>query len=360
MKKAFFNTMVISIFVCAILSCSGKNKVTEIQPIIINFENCKMVDISDSLRVKIVPLEINSEALLSQIEILDFLNDKVYILSHNKVVVFDKNGKFLTVIGTMGAGPGEYKNLSGFYIKNETIFLVDEGFQKVFAYDENGKYLYSTSILQETGKISVVYPIEDGLFIAKNGYFGNNTQIPSICVLNEQYKKIRDIENRYLSDGTIMPDNFYPFQDHILYWEFFNDTIFSIVNQKELTPKYIVDFQEYAIPAEVKQSGNVLDILHYYISSPQDSKLSSLIKYIHEDASYIRFVFMQKEQIVNYVKYDKKLQQARLYRIIDSCNKLSPTLFMQYRDETIIIAANIIDSEDNPVLVFINEKDYVE
>jgi hypothetical protein len=142
----------------------------------------------------------------------------------------------------------------------------------------------------------------------------------------------------------------------VLYWEFFNDTIFSINRKGELQPKYFVNFQEYAIPAHVRRNNNVLDIMNYYVGSPQNSKIASLIKYIHEDSSYLRFVFMQKEQIICYVKYNNDTKRTTLYRFVDYSHKFLPTLFIQYKDGEIIIAANIIDTDENPVLFFINEE----
>jgi hypothetical protein len=364
MKNLYKNTIAaIGISFC-FYSCNNVKNKSEIQSITIDFEKYKVIDLADTSGIKIVPLETTENSLLTSIQHVEYLNDKMLVFAR-QVVAFDKNGKFLFNVGRKGQGPGEYSMLTNFFVKNGQIFLFDEPTQRILTYDESGNYLSSTRLHFQRSNLSVIYPIENQLFVAKNYYYRDETGcIPAVCILNEKYEKVQEIDNRCLTSRLITADNFCSFDDHILYWEHFNDTIFSVVEQKKIVPKYIVDFQEYKIPSDVQKSNDYVGLSKYFEESTETAKIATYSTYIHEDSAHIRLIFVQKENpttfYVNYVRFNKESKKVELYRLLDSRNKLMPKLFMQYRDGVITIEAHIIDSEDNPVLVFINEKDYVE
>ena len=353
MIKYFFYKLVILCGFIALTSCDIFENKNNIESIIIDFTSFDEIDIRDSSKVKIVELEATDASLLSEIKDVEYLKDKILVYSADMVVAFDLKGKFLYDIDRRGNGPGEYVRTTSFYIRKDTIFLYDDVSKQMLAYDENGNFLKSIRTEEE---IAFVYPLENQGFVAKNKYRGNNNHTPSICLLDNQLKKIKDIENRYLSSGNSGFDNFYPFKDEILYWEFLNDTIFSIIQQNRVEPKYFVDFQEYQIPRSITSTGDENKILEY-ITNSDNPKIATSIKYIQEDDQYLRFIFVQKEAILNYTIYDKQSKQSKIFRIIDSQDELRPLLFMKYKDGNIIMSAiNLNGFDDNPLLLFINDR----
>jgi hypothetical protein len=330
------------------LSCnSSQENNTEV--ISIDFDKIKPVDIRDTSQVKILPLEATDFSLLEEIRSVDFIEDKILIFSSNKVFTFDRQGKFLFNIGRKGAGQGEYVRITGFFVKEKKIFLFDDVLQKLLIYNEKGEWLSSSAVNSDEG-ISIIYPLQNGGYAALNKYRGENNQTPTVCLFDEALKKTHDIKSRTLQSGEIVYDNFSSFGNSILYWEFLNDTIFSINQQKELFPKYYVDFGEYKIPND-KSSEELIE----YVNNSVNPKMATCIKYIQEDATCIRFIFLQKEAIINCVIYNKENKTAEVLRFTDSENELSPQLFMLYKDGCIITSVlNINDFDDNPKLAFIN------
>jgi hypothetical protein len=329
----------------------------EIQSIVIDFDNIKNIDISDNSKVRTIALETTDFSLLYEIQSIEFLDDKILVYNRDNVVAFGKNGKFLFNVGQKGQGPGEYQNISCFFVKEKNICLFDIATQKILTYNAGGQFLYSKSIQQKEG-ISIIYPIDNQKYISINRYKGGNTNTPSISFLNSRYEKIQDIDNAYLGSNDFDQNSFYSFQGEVLYWKFLNDTIFSIVRQKKVIPKYLVDFQKYAIPQPIRRTNDTEGLIEY-INSTENPNLATLIRYIQEDSLYIRFSFIQKEALINYSRFNKITKNVETCHIIDSNHKLSPNYFMLHKDSSIIISASYIDDEEsNPSLVFVKENDY--
>lgn len=349
MKNKIYKTLIL-LFCLKIISCNH-SKENVIETITINFNNIIPINVRDTTLVKILPLEDTDASLLEEIQDVDFINDKILIYKTNKVTVFDKEGNFLFNIDRVGSGPGEYVHTTSFFVKQNEVFLFDDILQKVFIYNENGEWI-ATYPIESENEISLLYPLENGGYIAKNKYQGENNRTPCVSLFNSRLKKTESINNRILQSAEIDYDNFYSYEDNILYWEFLNDTIYSINQQNKLFPKYYVNFGQYKIPDNLSNDKNKIV---EYINESNNPNIATCIKYIQEDASYIRLVFIQKESIVNYVTYDKESKKVEVFRLIDLENKLSTQLFMLYRNNYIIMVVQDMDNyADNPKLVFIN------
>ena len=67
---------------------------------------------------------------------------------HNSIFLFDKNGKFIRIIGTQGRGPNEYINFVDFSIDNDSIFILSTiGTESIIScYSEYGQFQFSKVI----------------------------------------------------------------------------------------------------------------------------------------------------------------------------------------------------------------------
>ena len=137
-------------------SCKENNDQT-IKSISIDFDNVMYIDISKG---KVIEPETTNSSLLYDIVNIEFIKEKLIIQTRGKVVVFDKEGKFLSNVGTKGNGPDEYTNLGSMHIKNEHIYLYDHMLRKVLCFDENGDFISSTVINQDQNMYfpSAIFP----------------------------------------------------------------------------------------------------------------------------------------------------------------------------------------------------------
>ena len=97
------------------------------QCIVIDIDEIEIDEVFDYSSVfddyKIIPLETTKESLIGKISSIRFCGDYIVILDKNigkSVYVFDLNGKFVSKIGRLGKGPGEYINPASISTNDET------------------------------------------------------------------------------------------------------------------------------------------------------------------------------------------------------------------------------------------------
>jgi hypothetical protein len=341
-----------------LFSCTEKDVPNNAEKISIDFNNIQSIDLSDTDKIKIIPLQTTDVALLSLIQSVDIVDDRIIVFDGNNVFVFDEKGKYLHKIGRVGHGPGEYQDITNIFIEDQNICLFDFGAQKVLIYDKNGQYI-SSQALDRNNSVTVIYPVDRHEYIAKNSYRGNNNKVSSLSFWDSTFNKIRDINGLYLSSGSFDANYLYSYEHNILYWEFLNDTIFSIQNNK-IIPKYVVDFSKYAIPKSIKRTNDAQKIIEY--ANQSSINVATLVKFVQTDSSYVRFAFLQKENTVNsinYVRFDTNAQNAKTRRIIDSSKRYNINYFFLFHNGNIIVSLSDTENEeDNPSLAFIKEDDY--
>jgi len=82
--------------------------------------------------------------------------DNIYITDYHgsDIRVFSITGKYLKTLGRIGNGPGEYKDVSSFYIdKKDILYIWDSGNRRITKLDRTGKVLYTKNF----NKITNIY-----------------------------------------------------------------------------------------------------------------------------------------------------------------------------------------------------------
>lgn len=339
-------------FTLCLLSCKKSHKTNyKYETILIDFDSSRAVDLRDSVTytIKEIPLELTDNSLLTYIEQLEIKDNRIFVFDKHRLMVFDMKGAFLHSIGKKGSGPGEYTNVNSFFFEGDSIGLYDDNLQTMFYYNEDGTFIGSKKTHES---MSSVYPICNKKFIGRKKYQGDRVVTPCLAILDEKLGLVANIANRNLTSGIGTIDYCYAYEDNILYWEFLNDTIFSIKDTK-VTPSYFVDFQELKIPPIEKANKDIGEIINYLNSTK--SKHAAGIRYVQEDTSDIRFLFAYNDNL-NFVAYNKSTKKASAYYFFDSEGNLKLQYFFKYHGGNLILSAhNTKNEEDNPILLFINE-----
>lgn len=118
-------------------------------------------------------------------------DDNVFILDagNNRIMKYDKTGKFLQQIGSVGQGPGELLSPINFDIDEEgTIYVWDAGNGRIEIFGKNGAYIRSF-------KIPFSGERESGMAVGPNGNIYLNLHLPGsgslITVFTEDGRKIK-------------------------------------------------------------------------------------------------------------------------------------------------------------------------
>jgi hypothetical protein len=355
MKNKNYKSLFISITLLPLLifSCTKKS-MTPIEIISINVDNAQVLDNSNG---RIIELETTDSSLLYDITRIEFLKEKMIILSREKVSVFNKNGKFVFNISAKGEGPQEYINLANMFVKKDLIYLIDQMSRRILCYNENGNFVSSTKI-NETNPypISDLFPLENGKYIGKNMFQGDHNLVPIGCILDEQYNFIKTIEGKNILSGITKHDNFYQHSDRILYWEILNDTIFAIIEDGQfIVPQYFIDFGNHSIPQNERYGKDIYSLIDYSNQQRNINKIAGFIGCIAENDNYLMFRFMFKKQ-AHYVFYDKQRQIASVFRFEDRYHKYYTTPYVCYHDGCIYLSImSETDFEKNPCIVVFDE-----
>lgn len=354
MKKIFMLTMLFSLL-C--ISCSKKND-NIINPIIyiyIDFNKIVSYDVNNG---KFINLEFTDSSMITNIDNIEILNNSnILLTTKNLGIIFDENGKYLSNVGTRGNSPEEYVNLNSMYTNNDFISILDIMTRRVLNHDLMGKYKNTASIKASAkGYLpSALYKLKEGYYISNNTFQGDVNKTPTCSILDSSYNFVNAIKGRNLSDGITSYDNFYQFENEILYWELFNDTIFAIQQFKTISGKYFIDFNEHALKKSERKGKDRYDLIQYSNNKDVVNRLATMIKNVYEDKNYLRFMYVMNKNIY-YVKYNKRTKDVRTFKLEDRKGQFKLNPFVKYEKGHIYISASSTEAaENNPYLIIIND-----
>jgi len=211
-------------------------------------QSTSLSQIADSINY--IKLESNSKSFLSTILGLEMNDNFIYVKTRGKVHRFSKDGTFISDINNIGKGPGEgYARCFAVNPNENHVFIYNNYTSKIMQYDENNyfnRYLKTSS--------DGVHHVEKMFYYKKNLLMGIRSY-PYIKYFTQIYNFKNDslyvgLHNRYPLDYNINPKGigfntksvfFNSYSDTLLIKETFCDTIFSTVDLKTYSPRYILN-----------------------------------------------------------------------------------------------------------------------
>jgi hypothetical protein len=127
---------------------------------VVDIDNIPVVearDIIDTTDYYLVPLETSDRSLIGYIDKVVTGKERIFIKTKDvfgrenltgALLVFDRSGVFLCQIGSRGRGPGEYIELKGFDIDEETqtVHILDGDNNKVLVYTYDGTFVREVNL----------------------------------------------------------------------------------------------------------------------------------------------------------------------------------------------------------------------
>ena len=91
---------------------------------------------------KIIPLETNENCLLSSIDKIKKVNEKLFVLDrvNNAIFIFRESGEYLQSLFKIGNGPGEYVQIMDFDVEDDCLYVLDFPRQAILKYNEDLSY----------------------------------------------------------------------------------------------------------------------------------------------------------------------------------------------------------------------------
>lgn len=255
------------------LSCSPKNqsdhqKSKPCNAYHINLQDEKSDELlsasSISDTVIYVPLETNNKSIFSYPWLIG-MNDSYIVLSDKeRILAFQRNGKFITEIGKKGKGPGEFLKISGLLLKADTVFIASLGKKALLKYTVKGEYLGAVAEKHDAYYLKHLCKIPDSGYAWydwMNGnivYFDDNWKITDTLSVERNVSSRRQLRPSSASDDQYLIKS----NGRVLFKDYKNDTIYEI-SSREKTPAIIFNLKEKLLPDNLQVEnfdvGNVPD-----------------------------------------------------------------------------------------------------
>ena len=193
---------------CVLLcSCNREAQKGELLEIAVDIDqdfSLPLSDIADEI-IAIVP-ELTDESLVNpdRIQCVLLSEDYVIIAELDKILVFEKDGKFVRAIGSIGQGPGEFIGVYDIALdKNNKYLYVHTSTQKIICYDLiTGNYLKESS--SRIGTIKSINYCNDELLLfvdqTVNDIKGYYTKLSVLYHLNNEIQ---------ITDSVIIRKNYF-------------------------------------------------------------------------------------------------------------------------------------------------------
>jgi hypothetical protein len=297
-----------------------------------NLEVFKLSQIADS--IVFIPLETNSDILISEAGSIHIDQEDIILRSSagqtkSYIFRFDRRGKFLNTIGTLGRGPGEYL-ASSFSVNTDKKRVVVFRYytsRDFISYDYDGSYKGKLPIPLQTAMKFVITNNDEivvqpfGSFIS--GYKTFDESLTLYAAYDSTGRLLDSIPSPFLEKAhTLTNGTFLASQGGISDFTFFNgrpimaaqnhDTSYVlmegslrpafILNRGELSPDY---YQRYQIPP---QNTRFLGGYSKYFETP-------LFVFRHLEMEGARYLFRYDKITteVNCVKFDNIAKSNGIY-----------------------------------------------
>lgn len=290
-----------------LLSCNRHEKSEKVSiPItriaIDNIKETEFLKYSDIFEsINIVRLETKNESLIGRIDKILYYNDMFFIMDQVQskgVFVFDATGRFLTRIGRVGKGPGEYDMPNDIAIDPFAghIMVYNHAGNKMLAYGFDGKFIEETRLRSRFKSFAI---LNKNVFAIYYDYDQTNKpdqinwNLQIVHKNGEIYKEGFHIDKSTRHSRGSM--NFFNIgHNSLLVSPGYSDTIFSIT-QDSFFPKYFIDYGVQSIPHDFFRAP-----LEEFTKNLRTSNYAFTYNYF-ELPYYLAFSFIYKRMVYNCV-----------------------------------------------------------
>jgi len=207
--------------------------------------------------IKFVPLETNKKSLIAEIEQIIVSDSNIYISSSDRVLIFDNEGKYISLI-QRGQGPGEILQLKGIAYDNIKSELIVYNNKFLSFYNKDGDFIRRESVPLNARCFTIIP--EGYIFQTMNGVdnrhlgYSKNYQI---LVTDKVFQlKSKGFPYRFAENNDYGSEYVGTNPDFINLRFNFVDTIYQYVDNQRVDAKYFFDISKKKIPEKMLASSS--------------------------------------------------------------------------------------------------------
>jgi len=386
MKKATIIVLIIITFSCHSYETSN----FEYNPTSIRDQEMFLSNLADDVSY----INLDNTVRIGYITDIKIIKNAIFIQEKDiGVIRYDKKGKNPIRIGKIGRGPGEYQICKSFAINefNGMVYILSSG-KNILVYNQNGVFIRNIPLTGFETHFDGIEFLENNLVISEDIKFGKAKY--NWIIIDTSGKIIREKKNPISSFKSKlgMHGGITKCKNGILYWNIYNDTIYSIQpnlkyrvlflfekgNHRIPTSEYDpINFMKYMRPYQIIDTKNYF-ILFYFYFTPKLDLIDKHSKEIFSTDIEIRFD--QGGMDINggilndfdsglsfhpisyfYDNYEYLIGWINSYELRDFMNAtgikgLSSPKYPEKKKELEKLAASLKET-DNPVLVLVRLKE---
>ena len=337
--------------------------------------------------IEYIPLETKDNCLVGTIVSYIFSDKYILIKEKDNNYLFSRSGRFISKIGNIGGGPGEYYSASMFQIdeKNNHVILYDSYNEKLLYYDMKGRFIKS---IHFEGRMLLLSSksnrFHNNHIIIKRANSGNIPFTYSVLdselnIITQQIKPVQFTMRGggFVGIGELFCEYVYNNQMHVRE-NILNDTLYMINNDFSFIPKYIIDAGKRKLTVDIRSDWDLF---------AREARNRLIVSYVFEtkDNLLISYIYQGEKYHGYYNKSDNKYMHFSSSTGITNDYDGGPDFLPQYQENKQLIAfydaylfdehkneikpkgsieainrfdkmVRELDSEDNPVMVIVNLK----
>ena len=259
--------------------------------------------------IEYIPLETNDHCIVGTISSFDISDNfiVVYVVQTDEIFLLTRTGRFITLIGRRGQGPGEYISPGSVYIDEiKKCVYVKDG-RRLLVYDFSGKHI--TTVSNDISNNSSICAYLNNQFILgtvstrpKEDYYVYGIWDTAMKLVKQGVKGV-PIDLKLPAGSSIGVIVVSPAISCYIYQglahlreSVLNDTIYQLNRSNEFIPKYIIHCGRYGMTPEAKG-----DIVHYQEVLPK--YIGGMTFFETSDFLLSRYYY---KELMNFCYFDKK------------------------------------------------------
>ncbi|WP_339754734.1 6-bladed beta-propeller [Algoriphagus aquimarinus] len=238
---------ILAIAFLAFLGCTEKESVSVK---VIDFEALEKVSV-DLLIEKVIPLETDSTALLSEYLMVKYDKDDFFVMNYDRptgIHHFSKEGKYLRMVAEIGEAPGQVMGIRNFRLFGDVV-QVNSGFGnslEIHSFTKSGALLNSTPYPINAFSF---YPIDQNelwFYSSYNMVAGDHRLFKA----NGQGEVLKELLPNDFNEKMLPIDeqSFFEGDDAVLFRESFKTSVYELSKGDSLREVYRFDFGATTVP----------------------------------------------------------------------------------------------------------------
>jgi hypothetical protein len=312
MKRACYFYLVLIAFSCK----SSDSNLYEFDPRTIKGSEFTLSEIADDISYipfdNIFPLGWFSKTAL--------IRDAIYLSSRNYGILrFDRNGKFINKIGSLGRGPGEYTSSMHFSVDDKTgrVYNISSRNNYIQVYSKNGQFIRSFLLKHYGTSISNTLFFNNNLFTQCEIEFEDESYE---WIIYDTLGNIIKEKNRHLPkfyNNSFGAGHPYIYDGKLNYYNSRTDTIFSVLSDFTEIPLMILSPGEHRFPRAIVTIEQILQHKYFTLSLFFETKRFFVIKYCYQKYGIVLIDKQSRETLFINFEWDEGIDGNPISGIVN-------------------------------------------